>query len=220
MILEVPRNASFEQAHSIGVQAKAVVKDLVPRSDVIIHMDPMVQNRESILESVRSVAFRNGVGVHSIRVHESQQGINLEMHIEVPESLSVTEAHEQVTKVEAQLRGEIGTLAEVITHIEPLGDRESRRPADAADAEALRQLIQDLPHQVEGLSECHNIIIYKEDDGISVSFHCTLPPSINISQAHKIAGQAERRLKALAPEVDRVYIHVEPPEGEVVASGE
>jgi divalent metal cation (Fe/Co/Zn/Cd) transporter len=212
MILDIPRNASFEEAHSIGVQAKAIVNQLVQRADVIIHMDPMVQNRESVIESVRSVAARNGVGTHSIRVHESHQNISLEMHVEVPESLSVSEAHDRVTHMEAQLRQEIPSLADVVTHIEPLGDKESRRPADSADAETIRLIIQDLPTQVEGLSECHNITIYKEDEGISVSFHCTLPPSVNISQAHKIAGHAERKLKSLAPEVDRVYIHVEPPE--------
>jgi len=67
MIIEIPRSATFEQAHNIGVQAKAIVKGLIDRVDVMIHMDPMVTNRESIVESVQSVANRNGLSVHSIR---------------------------------------------------------------------------------------------------------------------------------------------------------
>ena len=63
MILEVPRAASLEEAHNITVEAKAIVKRLIDRVDIIFHMDPMVQDRESIIESVQSIAGRNGLSV-------------------------------------------------------------------------------------------------------------------------------------------------------------
>ena len=59
MHLEIPRSASFEQAHEITVRAKAIVRRLVDRSDVIIHTDPMVQNQESISESMEKHRGRN-----------------------------------------------------------------------------------------------------------------------------------------------------------------
>lgn len=212
MILEIPRSVSFEEAHHIGVEAKAIVKSLVERADVIVHMDPMVQDRESVVETVHSVAGRNGLSVHSIRVNWNDSRINLDMHIEVPESDTVAQAHERVSRVEAQLRNEILNLDEISTHIEPQGDQESRHIVNLANSDQIKLIVTSLPKTMPDVKNCHNIIVYKEGENYSLSFHCTLSPTISISEAHRITAEMERRLIHEISGVDRVYIHVEPPE--------
>lgn len=212
MILELPRNASFEETHQIAIKAKAIVKEYIDRADVMVHIDPMVVNHESINESVHSVAGRNGLSVHSIRVNENNNGIDLDMHLEVPESFTVAEAHERASLVEEQLHAEIPNITEIVIHIEPLGDRVSRHQVDMTDSEKIKKEILSLPKKFKGVSDCHRIILYQEGDQISLSFHCTLPSDLNISDAHKLSGDMERYLANLIPELDRVYIHVEPPE--------
>ena len=144
--------------------------------------------------------------------NETQDLTSLEMHIEVPESLTLAEAHERVTVVEAQLRAEINCLGDVVTHIEPLGDQESRKPASLAESEMVRKAILSLPESIEGILDCHSISIFKEEDSISTSFHCNLPAQLNITEAHRLTAKIEKQLRSQIPELDRVYIHVEPPE--------
>ena len=60
------------------------------------------------------------------------------------------------------------------------------------------------------VKNCHDIIVYKEGSSYSLTFHCTFPPMIKISDAHRVTAEMERRLHQLIPEVDRIYIHQEP----------
>lgn len=212
MIIEIPRAATFEEAHNIGVEAKAIVKSLINRVDVIIHMDPMVQDRESIIETVQSVAGRNSLSVHSIRVNDNKQKIDLDMHMEVPETYSVAEAHGRVSKAETQLRNEILNLGEVSIHIEPRGDHESRHFVSMAESESIKKIVESIPQMITGVLDCHNIIFYQEDDSVSLSFHCSFPPDTNITEAHHRTVEMEHYLHTQVPELDRVYIHAEPPE--------
>jgi cation diffusion facilitator family transporter len=210
MDLEIPRCISFEQAHAISVQAKAIILKMIDRADVVIHFDPVVQNRESIIESVRSVASRNGASAHSIRVHEVGENINVEMHLEVPETLSVGEAHEMATRVETQLHAEVDRLVDVVTHIEPVGDRESFNPANLTENLAIREKVMALSGVVPGVTGCHDVTIYQEDEGCSVQFHCNVSPTIPIGDAHKLTARLERQLRSELPELVRAIIHVEP----------
>lgn len=212
MILEIPRNTSFEESHMISDKAKKVVKEFIDRSDVIVHLDPIVLNQDSIIENVNSVAARNGLSVHSIRVNQNNNGIDLDMHLEVPEDFTVIEAHERASQVEEQLHTEMPILTEIVIHIEPLGDLVSRHQVDVAESKKIKTAILSLPTYFKGVSDCHRIILYQEGGQISLSFHCTLPPDLNISKAHKLTGDMERSLTNQFPELDRVYIHVEPSE--------
>lgn len=212
MILEVPRAASLEEAHNITIEAKAIVKRLIDRVDIIIHMDPMVQDRESIIESVQSIAGRNGLSVHSIRINKNNSTIDLELHIEVPESDTIHQAHERVERVEQQFRAEILNLGEIFSHIEPRGDRESRHTVDVTISDQIREIVNSLPQSFPEVNNCHNIIVYKEGESVSLSFHCAVPADLNVAAVHKITATMERKLLSLIPQIDRVYIHAEPQE--------
>ncbi len=213
MILEVPRTANFEEAHDISVAAKEVVDRLVDRVDVMVHIDPVEVNSESVVEKVQSVAGRLGLGVHSIRVNHDQTHFDLEMHIEVPDSDTIYLAHERATQVEELLRRELGELGEISIHIEPRGDFESRHMVSLAEYEPIRRLIESLPLLVPGVSDPHTIRVYEEGERLSASFHCHIPPETTITETHKLTSELERLLYAGITGLDRVYIHAEPAEG-------
>lgn len=210
MILEIPRTTSFEEAHNISVQAKAHVRQLIERVDVMIHLDPMVVDEKSIVEKVRSVAARQGVSVHSIRAHDIGGNFNLEMHIEVPESLTVEQAHTRISTFEDQLRSETPNVLEINSHIEPLGDKEIWRKGSLEESSRIEEAIQHIMAGTSEISNCHNIQVHREGDLVSVSFHCNVSPGIGISEAHRLTAQFERQLLLEIPELENVIIHIEP----------
>ena len=212
MILEISRSATFEEAHQIADQAKEIVKELVNRVDVIIHMDPMIRDQGSIVESVQSISGRNGLRVHGIRINEDDGKINLDMHIEVPESDTITMAHMRVDKVEGQLREENPELGEIFSHIEPLGDFDSRHMVDTTGSDRFKNIVLSLTGEFPEVENCHNIIVNQEGERYTLSFHCDFPSTIGISQAHQITAEIERCLYQAIPELDRIYIHQEPSE--------
>jgi cation diffusion facilitator family transporter len=211
MTLSVPRSASFEEAHDIAARAEAAVQQILPRTDVMVHIDPVVKDDKSLVEQVRSVAARQGVGVHGLRIHDVRGHLSLDMHVEVPDHLTVSEAHERATAFETALRSGSRELSDVVTHIEPVGDREARRSVTRLVPGQVQRVVLSLPRDVPGVQDCHHISVYRDGNDLSALFHVTLAPNLSISDAHKLTVQLESVLRAQLPELGRVVIHVEPP---------
>jgi cation diffusion facilitator family transporter len=211
MTLSVPRSLSFEEAHQIADQAEVAVQKLLPRADVMVHIDPVVKDDASLVEHVRSAAARHGIGAHGLRVHDVRGQLSLDLHAEVSESLTVAQAHDRVTEFEQALRGEVTALNDIVSHIEPVGDHEVRRSVVQVSAQEVRQAVAELPRQLPGVKNCHRISVYQDGNDLSVSFHATMPTTLSIAEAHRLTVQLESLLRTRLPELGRVVIHVEPP---------
>jgi len=212
MTLAVARGASLEEAHSIASRAEAAVQQMLPRSDVMVHIDPVAKDDNSLVERVRSVAARQGMNIHGLHIHDVRGRMSLELHAEVSDNLSVSQAHERVTEMEKALGREIPVLKDIVAHIEPVGDNEVRGAAVQATSDEIQQTIARLPQEIEGLRECHRVSVLRSGGGVSVSFHCIVAPSMPINQAHELTSRIENRLRELLPGLGRIVIHVEPPD--------
>ena len=210
--LSAPRTASFEEAHSIATTAEAAIQRLLPRSDVMVHIDPIVDDDKSLVERVRSVAARNGMNVHSLQAHDVGGHMSLDMHAEVPDNLTVAEAHSRITKLENALKFESPELDSIIIHIEPMGDKEVRHPASPASLKEVQDEVKKLSVKLPLVMDCHDISIFHYGNELSVSFHCTLAPNLPIGEAHELTIEMENLLRERFSQLRRVIIHVEPPD--------
>jgi cation diffusion facilitator family transporter len=212
MTLAVARGASLEEAHSIASAAEMTVQRLLPRSDVMVHIDPVERDNRSMVDRVRSVADKLGMNVHALHIHDVRGAMSLEMHAEVPDDLSVSAAHDRVSALEAAISKEIPNLGEVIAHIEPVGDNEVRSKATEASSADIEKVITGLPKDIIGLKECHRVTVLRTGGAVSVNFHCIVDADMPISCAHELTSRAEYRLRQLIPGLGRVVIHAEPPD--------
>jgi cation diffusion facilitator family transporter len=210
--LAVPRTTSFEEAHSVATSAETLIQKLLPRSDVMVHIDPIVDDEKSLVETVRSVAARNGMSVHSLQAHDVGGHTSLDMHAEVPDDLTVMEAHTRITELEDALKKESPELDSIIIHIEPVGDKEVRHAASPASSKDVQDEIKKLSVKLPRVIDCHNISIFHYGNELSVSFHCTLAPNLPILEAHELTIEMESILRDHFNQLKRVIIHVEPPE--------
>lgn len=208
--ITVPRHSSFEEAHQIASQAEESIQTLYPRSDVMVHVDPTSPDSETLIETLWSVAFQYALSIHSIRAYDVRGDVSLELHAEVPENLTLSEAHDRVTGFENKLRNEVPNLGDVVTHIEPVGDQVARRKVSRLSSDQIGIIIQQIANDLHEISDCHSIHTYQESDGISVSFHCKMDPKIPIKEAHEKTVQFENQLRAKIPELGRAVIHLEP----------
>ena len=212
MTLAVARTVSLEEAHSIAAAAESTVQKLLPRSDVMVHIDPVARDNNSLMERVHSVAARQGINVHGLHIHDVRGNMSLELHAEVPDDLSVSQAHEKVTALEKAIGQEIPELKEMVAHIEPVGDHEILTSAVQAGSQEIQQAVEKLPQEIPGLKECHRISILRSSQNVSLSFHCIVDPEMPISRAHELTSITEARLREHFPGLGRVVIHVEPPD--------
>ena len=125
--ISVPRSASFEQVHAISDAVEQRVGEIVP-ADVMVHMEPRAAAGEHLFDAIRAIAARRGLAVHEISADQLDGRLFIEMHLEVPEQLSLREAHRRATELEEEIRTLPGRdcflesrRPIVNIHIEPLG---------------------------------------------------------------------------------------------------
>jgi cation diffusion facilitator family transporter len=209
--LHVSGETTLEGAHEIADTAEAAVQRLLPGADVVVHVEPLVDDGMSDVATVHRIAAQHGLDPHHIRFYDVLGRRSLEMHLELPDVLRLDEAHAQVSALEETLRSQALGVERITTHIEPAGHdtgiRRARRPDEAEVRRALRSLSAELgqecrPHDVQ--------VTQDGDNRVSVSFHSLLAPTASVRDAHDLAERMETRLREQLPDLGRVIIHVEP----------
>jgi divalent metal cation (Fe/Co/Zn/Cd) transporter len=207
----VDRSVSLEAAHEIATRVESRVEALAPRGDVVVHVDPVQQSGESLIQAVGAVAGRLGLQTHNIQAHEVQGHYYVNLHLEVPAEFSLDEAHAQASLLEDALHREMPRVKEINTHIEPLPSVPVSRPIHNANSlERIRSQVLAAVNATEKLGECHNVRIWSENDGYHVTIHCLANPTISILEAHHRAEQLEKRILSQLPAIHAVHVHVEP----------
>lgn len=247
LTVDIPRQTSFEQAHAIGARAEEAVRGVAPGADVVVHLEPVAGDDHDLFETVRAGAARHGLAVHGLQARQTRAGLHLEMHVEVPDGLSLADAHAMVTALERDLKALHRQPLSIASHIEPVGAASLAvaapggpadvpgRPEDSGRSEEpgrseesgrsdltdesgqsgeVRKIVQALVNRVEGVSDCHGLVVYRLEGGYSVCFHCRMDPAASIGQAHAMSAHLEGLVRGAIPDVGRVVIHVEPRIGE------
>jgi len=210
MILQIPRVASLEEAHIIAEEAEKLVQETLPSADTIVHIEPISMNTESIVESIRALAARKGIGVHGIRVHQVRNTLYLEMHIEVFEDLNLEDAHKIATSFEQDIYASIPDVTSIMTHIEPVGDGASLKKSEQIDMKSITREVERICKDSPDVIDCHHVTILGSRDRPSISFHCRMAKETSMIYAHKVTAVLEATIHLWIPGLDRIIIHLEP----------
>ncbi len=233
LTLGLPRNLTFQRSEQITLAATAAVQRILPGADVVVHSVPTASIAESVHDRIRAVAARSNLSVHDVSVRQYNDGLHVEQHLEVNETLSLRAAHDLVTALEAEIRREVPAIATILTHIES-------EPATIEQPAALdrdRQLERRLRRVASAFPEVldiHEVVVTRLGDSetyqppdrsqdrasdhathpvlhhIQVNCHCTLPDDLSMARVHAIITALETAFKLDSPEVARLLIHPEP----------
>ncbi|HNW58714.1 MAG TPA: cation diffusion facilitator family transporter [bacterium] len=206
----VARDIGLEQAHDIAAAVEERVHTIIPGSDVVVHLDPIETDNESVFQVIRLAAARLNISVHGIRIYAVHGKDYLEQHIEVSEELTLEEAHAKATSFEEALHAILPGVEQIVTHIEPVGDSWSRRQTQQASTEEIRGILFALPEVVSSGMKVHDLLVHSVDREIHLSFHYSLAADLPIKEAHLLTERIEQSLRHQIPNLGRVIIHTEP----------
>jgi cation diffusion facilitator family transporter len=219
LTLALPRSHTFEHTNELVRAATEAVQSVAPGADVVIHTVPRQSSAESIFDRIRAVAARNNVGVHDLSVKSLANGkLHVEQHVELNELMTLAQAHDFVTAIEAEILREIPELDSVLTHIEsepatieipqPVDDPAAGQPESESDRieRSLRAAAAGFPE----ILDVHDILVGRSGEHIQISCHCTLPDQLTMQRVHEVITGLETRFKLACPEVYKVLIHPEP----------
>ena len=203
------RNATLQHSENMSASVTDAVQRVLPDADVTIRALPRATGGESIFDRIHAVAARHNLSVHDVNVQDLNGKLHVEQHLELDERLSLKNAHDFVSVLEAEMRSEVPEIDSILTHIE--SDSATIEPGDvsfqnAALERKLRKIVADFPEIID----LHEVVLKRVRDHIYLSCHTTLPDDLSLSRVHDISTALEIRFKQAAPELFKVLIHTEP----------
>jgi cation diffusion facilitator family transporter len=211
LTVNVDRSASLEEAHQIATEVDNRISRLVHSGDVMVHVDPVRQVGENLSQTVSAIAARLGMRTHNVHAHDVRGRYVVDLHVEVPAGLTLSQAHERVSHLEMAVQDEIPQVEDVHSHIEPTGATAAPLEAlNSREEDVLRAQIVAVAKEVSGVRGCDSLHIRSSPEGYDLAFNCLADPDLSVVEAHRLADQVEKQLRARIPGVSQVLVHVEP----------
>jgi len=211
VVVTVPRTTSLAESHVITEQVEAAVRNVEPRTETVVHVEPVVMPTETAAERIRAIALQQGVATHHEQVYQVGDQLEATLHIEVPPHVTLHDASALAQQLVAALRQDNPVLANVDTHIEVAAPQiihwqvPPRYQTDVA--RAIMQAVARLDVGVH----CHEVRLYRtEEPGWSVIAHCDFDPALPMGEVHRRTEQIEQMLRQEFPDLDQVFIQAEP----------
>jgi cation diffusion facilitator family transporter len=213
LTLGLPRNLTFQRAEQVTSKATEAVQNTLPGADVVVHTVPTASLGESVFERIRAVAAQSNLSVHDVSVQDRDGRLAVEQHLEVPETMSLRDAHDVATRLETQIRREVPGIATLLTHIESEPETIAPSAEIGTSANLEGQLLQTA-HTFPEILDVHEITVSRPHGGaaptLQVACHCTLADDLPMSRVHEIITDLESEFRLQHPEISRLLIHPEP----------
>jgi cation diffusion facilitator family transporter len=203
------RNFTFQRSEQVSATVTSRVREVLPDADVMVHTVPRARRSENIFDRIRAVATRHNFNVHDVSVQDLNGQLHVEQHLELDEQLTMKKAHDEVTRLESEMRAEVPEIQTILTHIESEPATIERGEEIVREPELERRL-KEIVKEFPEVMDVHEFQFKKVRARLYVSCHCTLPDDMPLSKVHDVQTSLEIRFKHDAPELFRVLIHPEP----------
>jgi len=209
LVVGLARTVTFQHSGRVAELVAESVHSVLPDADVTVNSVPLADRAENIFDQIRAVATRHNLNVHDVSVQDLDGRLLVEQHLEMDERLSLKDAHDRVTALEAEMREEVPAISSILTHIESEPATIEAGDAIVRDA-VLERRLKAIAAEFPEVLDMHEIQIKRVRGRLYVSCHCTLSDELPLSRVHDIQTELEIRFKQDAPELFRVLIHPEP----------
>jgi cation diffusion facilitator family transporter len=210
LVLVVDRAESLQRSHEIACGAEAAIKRELPSADIVVHVEPTEGSGEDLLTSARRIAASHDAAAHNLLVYEEDNLLVLEMHLEMPGDLPLSQAHRRALEIDQELRQTTPRLARVVAHVEPAGGERSRTLATPEEIARIQAALARVPEFAARGIFPQNVEIRRAGSEFSLSFRCALPGTTSVKDAHDFTDKIERTLRSHVQNLGRVMVRTEP----------
>jgi cation diffusion facilitator family transporter len=192
--------AGYPEGDAIAALVVAVLVILaatrLARANVEVLMDRTPEAAERAAREAIAGA-EPGLEVKRLRVREAAGTHFVDAVVGVRPDAALGQGHAAADAVEAAVQRAL-PRADVVVHIEPGAARDLRERVNAAAM------------NVRNVREVHNVRLMTVDGSPELSLHLKLPADLPLDDAHAVATEVERAIRAAAPELTDVHTHIEP----------
>ena len=211
LVVAVSRTLPLDRVAALKDRIVQKVRDDSPGAEVTVTTEPRALDDETVLERVMVIARSRALAVHHVIVHSIEGRLAVSLDLEVDNTLTIGQAHEIASGLEAAIAEELGPGVEVETHIEPMeGDYVPGRDAAPARVAEVGDALKELVSKMDLVGEIPDVRVRRAEPGEVVNFHCIVDAAAQVGAVHEKVDEVERALRLRFPSIRRVIGHAEP----------
>lgn len=203
--LGTPRGGSLESAHHLSEVVETAIQRELAGAQATVHVEPKATPHEAPAASLRAVADRLGLRVHNVNVYLLGHETHIDLDLELPDALSLAEAHKRSEDLEEALRRELSDRVQVAVHLEPRTDDPRRAVRQLSFAREVHDVLAKLPQTAN--VRVHDVLVTEE--GLVVTLKENFSGTTSLRETHDAMTDLERSLKVSIPGVMRVHVDPE-----------
>ena len=210
VVIGVSPGAVVGQGHAAADAVEEAVERAVPDTDVVVHVEP-AEAGAGLPE--RALAAALGVPrvreVHNVSVLEVGEHTEVSLHLKLPGSLTLAEAHDVATSVEREIRSALPEVDAVQTHLEPLTEPSAVRSVSHGDLEAESTAVRRIVREETG-ADPRELRFLATERGVVAFLTLAMDPEGALADVHARASEIEERIRRDHPAITDVIVHTEP----------
>jgi cation diffusion facilitator family transporter len=209
--VRVARTLPLEHVAAVKERILTAIAEEVPRSEIVVALEPTQLDDETILEQVLLIAAKQRLPVHHVMVQDVDGRTSLSLDLEVDGRMSLGAAHALATKLEAAIREELGPDLEVDTHIEPLRIGPMAGQDESPEVRTrIEHALAATAARIGRLKDVHSVRVRRTSDGLVVTYHCRFDPGMSVASVHAEVDELEQTMRSEHPNILRLTGHAEP----------
>jgi cation diffusion facilitator family transporter len=208
VVISVPPGAAVEQGHAAANAVEDAVESALPGTDVVVHVEPADASDAALRERAHAAALQVARvrEIHNLTVLRVGARVEISLHLKLPGSLSLDEAHEVATELEEAIRAYLPEVDRVQTHIEPLADDSEAQPlAGSVEAESVARIVSEATGR-----RPRELRLVRTERGLVAFLTLGMDAGRALTEAHADASVIEERIRRAHPEIADVVVHTEP----------
>lgn len=158
------------------------------------------RSEENIIENIRRKveSIKDVKGCRQLKVRLSGKRLDVDMLVLLNANLGWKDTHRISAEVEQAVINEFPS-ARVTVHTEPVGNNQ----------EQIWKLVKDVADGTPGSRGVHNIHIQRIRRELCIDLHLEVSANMTVKQAHDVADQVEKKIKAADSNISEVTVHIE-----------
>jgi cation diffusion facilitator family transporter len=204
VVIGVPAGAAVGQGHAAADAVEDAVREALPKSDVVVHVEPGDEQEVRDRTHAAALAVPGVREVHNVTVLQLGRELEISLHLKLPGDLPLDDAHELAELVEQSIHAAVPEAARVQTHLEPLAEA-----AEGSEIERDRVTIERLVREETGRPP-RELRFLTGPDGVVAHLTLSVDGATPLADAHAQASRVEERIRRDQPEIGEIIVHTEP----------
>lgn len=138
-------------------------------------------------------------GCRQVSVRVTGKRLDVSAHVFLESSLRFEDVHRIVSSIERAIRNNVQRIARITVQTEPVGHGRT----------GIAALVAEIAERVPGSRGVHNVHIQKIAGKWCVDLRLEVSANMTVKQAHAIASDVEKKLKAADPNISDITVHME-----------